>query len=213
MELQLALKWFELQLIDGLDLLSLKKKYRKLTIKYHPDKGGKTKDFVDLQAAYSFLQDYIKYPNSQQSNHQTNADSKHQSSNDFKDIKFYKNQVEELQKFNFRYQNLINLQVSIINQFYKNLDKINADTYQYNTNLSNLLDNELAKLGKKYKAGWWKSVIGMKSMSKNDLLYYQNQLINEHNELLSKSQKDNVELNHKAYRDIVDQIVQGINKF
>jgi curved DNA-binding protein CbpA len=204
MDLQLALKWFELQRIDGLDLISLKKKYRKLTLKYHPDKGGKTKDFVDLQAAYSFLQDCIKYPNSHKSNFQQG---------DSTNIEFYKQQIEELQKSNLRYQNIFNLQITIVNQFYKNLDRLNSQSNEYSTNLSNLLDDELAKLNKKYKAGWWKSVIGMKSMSKNDLVYYQNQLINEYNELLARSQKENVEMNHKAYRDIVDQIVQGINGF
>jgi DnaJ domain len=204
MDLQLALKWFELQRIDGLDLISLKKKYRKLTLKYHPDKGGKTKDFVDLQAAYSFLQDCIKYPNSHKSNFQQG---------DSTNIEFYKQQIEELQKSNLRYQNIFNLQITIVNQFYKNLDRLNSQSNEYSTNLSNLLDDELAKLNKKYKAGWWKSVIGMNSMSKNDLVYYQNQLINEHNELLAKSQKEKVELNHKAYRDIVDQIVQGLNGF
>jgi ribosome-binding ATPase YchF (GTP1/OBG family) len=204
MDLQLALKWFELQRIDGLDLLSLKKKYRKLTLKYHPDKGGKTKDFVQLQAAYSFLQDCIKYPNTHQSNSQQG---------DSTDIEFYKQQIEELQKSNLRYQNIFNSQISIVNQFYKNLDRLNSQSNDYSTNLSNLLDDELAKLDKKYKAGWWKGVIGIKSMSKNDLVYLQNQLINEHNELLAKSQNENVELNHKAYRDIVDQIVQRLNGF
>jgi hypothetical protein len=208
MNLQIALKWFDLNNVDKLDLSILKKKYLKLTLKYHPDKGGETADFVKLQDAYHFLQDYIKYANTHRSN------TKQKNSTDYStDIQFYKQQIEELQKSNLRYQNLVDSHVLTINNFYKNLDRINADSYEYNTNLSNLLDDELAKLNKKYKASWWKGVIGMKSMSKNDLVYYQNQLINEHNELLAKSQKEKVELNHKAYRDIVDQIVQGMNKF
>jgi curved DNA-binding protein CbpA len=207
MNLQIALKWFDLNNVDKLDLSILKKKYLRLTLKYHPDKGGETADFVKLQDAYHFLQDYIKYANTHKSN------AKQKNSTDYStDIQFYKQQIEELQKSNLRYQNLVDSQILTINNFYKNLDKINADSYEYNTNLSNLLDDELAKLNKKYKASWWKGVIGMKSMSKNDLVYYQNQLINEHNGLLAKSQKDNVELNHKVYRDIVDQIVQGVNK-
>jgi ribosome-binding ATPase YchF (GTP1/OBG family) len=210
MDLQFALKWFELQGIDGVDLLSLKKKYRKLTLKYHPDKGGKTKDFVQLQSAYSFLQEYIKYPNSHESGFNSNQK---QSTNNTSDIEFYKNQVEELQKSNLRYQNLIDSQITSINNFYKNLDKTNANSREYSTNLSNFLDDELAKLDKRHKAGWWKSVIGMKTMSKNDLVYYQNQLINEHNELLAKSQKDNIELNHRASREALEQIVRGLNEF
>jgi DnaJ domain len=204
MDLQLALKWFELQKIGDLDLLSLKKKYRKLTLKYHPDKGGKTSDFVQLQAAYSFLQDCIKYPNTHQSNSQHG---------DSTDIEFYKQQVEELQKSNLHYQDIFNSQIANVNQFYQNLDRLNSQSNEYNSNLSKLLDDELAKLDKKYKSGWWKGMVGMKSMSKNDLVYYQNQLINEHNELLSKSQKNNQQDNYQAYRTVLDQIVQGMNKF
>ena len=48
-------------------------------------------------------------------------------------------------------------------------------------------------------------------MSKNDLIYYQNQLIDEHNRLLSKSQKDSEKVSYKAYQQIVSEIVQGIN--
>jgi DnaJ domain len=203
MDLQLALKWFELSKIDDLDLVSLKKKYRKLTLKYHPDKGGKTTDFVQLQAAYNFLQDCIKYPNSHKSNFQNNTT----------DIEFYKQQIEKLQKSNLNYQNRFDSQVVIINEFYKQLDQINFQSDEYNFNLSKLLDEELLKLDKKYKSSWWKGAVGMKSMSRNDLVYYQNQLINEHNDLLVKSQKENLDANYKSYQKVVDQIVKGLNRF
>ena len=213
MDLQLALKWFEISSINDLDLVSLKKYYRKLTLKYHPDKGGKTKDFVNLQAAYNYLQECIKYPNS----HKQNSQSKTQSNeygykNDSNDIEFYKAKIDDLQKLNTIYQNVFNNQILIIKEFYNNLEQINSQSNFYNSNLSKLLDEELTKLDKKYKTSWWKKMVGMKSMSKNDLIYCQNQLINEHNELLLKSQNDNLQANYKAYQNIVDQIVQGINR-
>jgi curved DNA-binding protein CbpA len=209
MDLQLALKWFELQKIDDLDLLSLKKKYRKLTLKYHPDKGGKTSDFVALQAAYNFLQDCIKYPNSYKANSQTNSNN--YSGNETHDIEFYKIQIDELTRLNQNLQNLFDSQIQTIKQFYTNLDQINSQSDAYNSNLAKLLDEELSKLDKKYKSGWWKGIIGIKSMDKNDLICYQNQLINEHNELSSQSQKENLQANYKSYQQVVDQIVQGIN--
>jgi DnaJ domain len=218
MDLQNALKWLEIPKIDGLDLISLKKKYRKLTLKYHPDKGGKTADFIQLQAAYNFLQDCIKYPyshkadqesaHSQKSNSQSYSGSQTNSSND---IEFYKRQIDQLQKSNQNYQNIINLQIKAIKQFCNNLDQINSQSNRYSSNLGKLLDDELAKINKKYKSGWWKEIIGMNSMSKNDLIYYQNQLINEHNRLLSKSQNESLEANYLAYQKVVSEIVQGTN--
>lgn len=207
MDLQTALHWLELANLEGVDLLILKKKYRKLTLKYHPDKGGKTEDFVSLQAAYHFLQDCIKYPHS----HKTNSRSNNYSSNnDTKDIEFYKQQIDELSRSNKNYQSLINSQIKIIKQFYNNLDQINSHSDKYNSQLGKLLDDELAKLDKKYKSGWWKGIVGMKSIDKNDLIMYQNILIVEHNDLLSKSQKENLQANFKEYKQVVDQIVQGI---
>jgi curved DNA-binding protein CbpA len=213
MDITTELHWLELSNLDSVDLLMLKKKYRKLTLKYHPDKGGKTEDFVALQAAYHFLQDCIKYPNSHKANSQSNSkqDSTSYSSNDSKDIEFYKNQIDELTRSNKNYQNLINGQIKTIKQFYNNLDQINSQNDNYNSNLGKLLDDELTKLDKKYKSGWWKGVIGLKYMDKNDLISYQNSLIGEHNELLSKSQKENFQANFKEYKQVVDQIVQGIN--
>jgi hypothetical protein len=217
MDLQLALKWFEISSIEKLDLISLKKKYRKLTLKYHPDKGGKTTYFVQLQAAYNFLQDCIKYPHSnkvKQENDQSQDSINHFNSNTHNphDMEFYKSQIDQLQKSNLNYQNRINTQIKTIKQFYNNLDQINSQSDTYNSNLGKLLDDELNKLDKKYKAGWWKGIIGMKSMSKNDLIYYQNQLINGHNELLAKSQKDSLQANYKAYKKVLDEIINKINQ-
>jgi curved DNA-binding protein CbpA len=217
MDLQLALRWFQISSIEKLDLLSLKKKYRKLTLKYHPDKGGKTTDFVQLQAAYIFLQDCIKYPHSHkvnQENDRSSSSTNYSTSEatNSQDIEFYKNQIDQLQKSNLNYQNLINLQIKAIQQFYNNLDQIKNQGDNYNSNLSKLLDDELAKLDKKYKSGWWKGIIGMKSMDKNDLIYYQNQLINEHNELLAKSQRDNLQANYKEYQEVLEKIVEKINQ-
>jgi curved DNA-binding protein CbpA len=211
MNLQLALQWLELSTLEGVGLLTLKKKYRKLTLKYHPDKGGKTEDFVSLQAAYHFLQDCIKYPNSHKTQSDSNQSSHSYSANDSKDIEFYKQQIDELTRSNENYQNLINSQIKSIKQFYSNLGRLNSQSDNYNSNLGKLLDVELAKLDKKYKSSWWKGIVGMKSMNKSDLIYYQNSLIGEHNELLAKSQKDTHKANFAEYQMVVDQIVQGIN--
>jgi DnaJ domain len=210
MDLQVALKWFELRNVDELDLISLKKKYRKLTLKYHPDKGGETTDFVQLQAAYNYLQECIKYPHSHKFNSQEHRNSN--CSNNSTDIEFYKQQINNLKKSNFNYQNLINSQITTIKQFYNNLDQINSQSNKYNVNLGKLLDDEIAKLDKKYQSGWWKGLIGMQSMNKNDLIFYQNHLINEHNELLAKSQQKNLQENYNAYQKVLNDIVQGINR-
>ena len=214
MDLHSALKWFEIKSLEELDLIKLKKIYRKLTLKYHPDKGGKTKDFVQLQEAYNFLQNCIKYPYSNNTNQKTytqNSSDYNWQTNNASNIEFYKQQIRDLQKSNSIYQNHIGLQIKIVKQFYKNIDQINSQNNVYNSNLDKSLDDQLAKLNKKYKSGWWKPIVGMRSMDKDDFIYNQNQLIKEYNELLAKSQKDNLQMNYNAYQRVMDQIVQGIN--
>lgn len=214
MDLHFALKWFEITSMEDLDLIKLKKIYRRLTLKYHPDKGGKTADFVQLQEVYSYLQDCIKYPHTHKTDQKTytqNSNNTNSQANDTSDIEFYKQRIKDLQKYNSTYQNFVNLQIQTIKQFYKNLDQINSQNNSYNSSLGKLLNDELAKLDKRYKSGWWKSIVGIKSIDKSDLVYYQNQLVNEYNRILTKSQKDNLQINYNAYQEILDQIVQGIN--
>jgi hypothetical protein len=56
MDLSLALKIFEIDSLDGLDDVKLKKLYYKLAKDRHPDKkNGTQEDFIQLREAYLFL--------------------------------------------------------------------------------------------------------------------------------------------------------------
>jgi hypothetical protein len=45
---------------DNLDLESIKKEYKKLAIKYHPDRGGSTQDMAKINVAYDKIINYYK---------------------------------------------------------------------------------------------------------------------------------------------------------
>ena len=65
MDLELALKIFEIPNIDGLNLDSLKYAYKNQAKKKHPDRnGGNSKDFVKLKEAYVVLQKEVVKSNS-----------------------------------------------------------------------------------------------------------------------------------------------------
>ncbi len=65
MDLELALKIFEISNIDGLNLDSLKSAYKNQAKKKHPDRnGGNSKDFVKLKDAYVVLQKEVVKSNS-----------------------------------------------------------------------------------------------------------------------------------------------------
>jgi hypothetical protein len=65
MDLDIALKVFEVSNIDGLDLESLKIAYKNLAKIKHPDRnGGNSKDFVKLKEAYVTLQKEVVKSNS-----------------------------------------------------------------------------------------------------------------------------------------------------
>ena len=65
MDLDIALKVFEVSNIDGLDLESLKITYKNLAKIKHPDRnGGNSKDFVKLKEAYVTLQKEVVKSNS-----------------------------------------------------------------------------------------------------------------------------------------------------
>lgn len=65
MDLELALKIFEIPNIDGLDLELLKSAYKNQAKKKHPDRnGGNSKEFVKLKEAYVALQKEVVKSNS-----------------------------------------------------------------------------------------------------------------------------------------------------
>ena len=60
MKYKYYMDFMELQNIDKIDEATLKKKYHKLSLKYHPDKGGSSVDFQMLQESYENLSAYIR---------------------------------------------------------------------------------------------------------------------------------------------------------
>lgn len=60
MKYKYYMDFMELQNIDKIDEATLKKKYHKLSLKYHPDKGGSAIDFQMLQESYENLNAYIR---------------------------------------------------------------------------------------------------------------------------------------------------------
>ena len=55
-----ALKMFEIDNINEIDLKQLKKKYMKKAIQLHPDKGGSNQEFIKLQNNYEMLKTLVE---------------------------------------------------------------------------------------------------------------------------------------------------------
>lgn len=59
MTLPLAMDLFGYRGGDMIDGNDLKRRYRSLSLRHHPDRGGETDDFVNVNAAYGFLGRYV----------------------------------------------------------------------------------------------------------------------------------------------------------
>ena len=60
MKVHEALNIFERKNIEGIEILELSKKYKKIALKLHPDKGGNEDEFKDLTTAYEMLKTIIE---------------------------------------------------------------------------------------------------------------------------------------------------------
>jgi DnaJ domain len=208
MNLEVALRWFGLQHIKNVTIDDLKKRYHHLAQMYHPDKGGSSDDFIKLREAYTFLQDYLANPRTEESHKGT---EKTKSEDILKDLNRYKKAFAHSQVKIHEYETMIGRQINLISSFQSNLQSgINYGKNQ-DGRLRSVLDEELEKLKKQYNSSWWKQPLGIKTMSESDYNYQFNALIDEFNSIKQKQDDEYIDNLLSLYRGLVNQIVDIIN--
>ena len=206
--LEAALRWFGLQHIKNVTLDDLKKRYHHLAQMYHPDKGGSSDDFIKLREAYTFLQDYLANPRSEE---KSRGGEKTEFDGIFEELHRYKKAFASSQVKIHEYETMISSQINLISGFQSNLQSgINFGKNQ-DGRLRSVLDEELEKLKKQYNSSWWKQPLGIKTMSESDYNYRYNALIDEFNNIKQKQDDEYIDNLLSLYRGLVNQIVDIIN--
>jgi DnaJ-class molecular chaperone len=217
MNLDVALSWLEVDSVEELDPIILKKIYRKLAQRYHPDKGGKAEDFVMLKAAYTLVSEKIRpHKNTTKENYESSNyhSQSEQSSNQYNqtwhDMEFYKTQYQNTASSLQKFQKIVNSQVDIIREFQNNFNNFNNEYQTFGQNLEARLQSELKLLEKKYIGKWWQNIIG-NSMTKNEYIIRQNKLIDEYNSTVqnSKEKYNNDVLD--SYESVINSIIKSLN--
>jgi DnaJ domain len=208
MNLDAALRWFGLQHIKGVTLDDLKKRYHHLAQMYHPDKGGSSDDFIKLREAYTFLQDYLANPRVEE---KRTGNEKTEFDDILKDLNSYKKAFSHSQVKIHEYESMIGKQINLISDFQSNLQSgINFGKNQ-DGKLRTILDEELAKLKRKYDSNWWKQPLGMYSMSEFEYNSQYNALVDEFNNIKQKQDNEYIDNLLSMYRGLINQIVDIIN--
>ncbi len=224
MNIEQALMWLEINSLEGLDSLLLKKIYRKLALKHHPDKGGKAQDFINLKKAYLLALEILKNNSNQKSsfdnsNSSNNSNYNSDNSNNelktkyselFQEYEFFKNQNLDLADQNQKYSKIINDQVTIIQQFQFDFDKINQEYQSSSNNLENWYKTNEKQLTQKYVGKWWQAILGQ-SMSREQFELSKNNLIEAYNKTyLESKQKYNNDI-LDCYESIINKIISILN--
>jgi curved DNA-binding protein CbpA len=208
MNLEVSSRWFGLQNMKGVTLDDLKKRYHHLAQMYHPDKGGSSDDFIKLREAYTFLQDYIANPKTEE-----NQNSKPKTDFDdvSKELERYKKAFANSQVKIHEYEAMITSQINLISSFQSNLQSGITFGKNQDGRLRSVLDEELDKLKKKYNSSWWKQPLGIKTMTETEYNYQYNTLIYEFNGIKQKQDDEYIDNLLTLYRGLVNQIVDIIN--
>jgi hypothetical protein len=213
MNLELSLRWLEVNSLNELDAVLLKKIYRKLALKHHPDKGGKAEDFIMLKKAYLFALDYIKPKTGNFDNRSGSQDfdSDGQYSQIQKDLEFYRSQYQSSLQSIQKYKETINFQVTKIREFQSQFNHINNEYKTLCVNLESTVKSQLQLIEKKYIGKWWQNLIGVNIMSKSEYVLSQNEIINAYNTRIqdAKDKYNNDILN--CYEEIINKVIETLN--
>jgi len=222
-DVQSALKFFNLNSLDGLTIDQIKSKYHILAKKYHPDVGGSSQDFIFLRKCYVLLKKVVSDPffkTSDQNNENKTGYDNYQNVTDFTDINqellFYKSGYFEYKKIyeknleNLKmYEDFINNQIFIINQ---NNQVINSLSDIYNQQVKQAqeeLNKKIQILDKAKSVSLKNLVFGR--ISNETYLNQKNQAILEYNQKLVQAENKYTEDIIKAYNVLIKKMINQIN--
>jgi curved DNA-binding protein CbpA len=212
-----AAKIFKLTSLNEVTTGSLKQIYHELAGKYHPDKGGSAKDFIDLRNAYTSLKEAIrlgiKLDNNPKNNSAyQNTPPPQDYSTLYKNFNNLQQQYQELYKIHQKYDNTFNIQIELINN---TVNRINSLASTYNTNFStakSVLDQGLELLLQQYNRKWWEHIIPVPKLSEAQYITKHNQLIEAYNQQIEEFQTEYNDLLINTYQRVFEQMINRIKE-
>lgn len=206
MDLDKALKVFDVTDIESLDLKSLKTLYRNLAKEHHPDQGGQAENFVELKDAYTLLQEELKGNNSQGKN------LKILSKEEILD-KYYKD-TTELQVRLDSFQLSFEAQNETLTQVKHRIQNLSKDFERRKQDLQKELESRISKLEKGYTQNLIQKILFfLPKMSEDEFWHKYRSLVDQfskkHSELDTEFFKQMLEI----YGDGLNAISKVVKKF
>jgi len=201
MTLHQALKFFELDSLDGQDGASLKKIYYRLAQIYHPDKGGSFELFILLQESYLFLkQNLLKNSNFEDDI----FENPNQSDQNYPNFQTKYNQLREylneILKVVENYEIIFKHQINIINGSNDSIRALFSTHERLKSNLQEQLDRNLLQIKKNYEKTWWEYILPSRKLTQEQYIQASNSQISDFNHAIKVLDEELVTQILKSYR-------------
>jgi len=185
--LQESLNIFGLSDLSNENLESLKQIYHNLANKYHPDRGGTNKQFIEIRLAYGILKENLEI-------------STQNSAQQHFDEKTYQEKIK-------LYEDLINREIVLINQTQEKIQSL----YNLHTDKKSQIDLNFStardQLQQKFNYKWYDYILPTKKLTKEEYFSYNNQLTQEYNSLTASLDQELFELTMTEYQRSFVKIV------
>jgi curved DNA-binding protein CbpA len=215
MNLELALKFFGLDTLEGQDSDSLKKIYYRLAQVYHPDKGGTFEKFIYLQEVHLFLKKQLDRNSGFEQSYDTAQASTNDSSSDYQqsyyDLNIRFEQLKEHYAYTVsvleKYENIFNTQINIINQSNGSIKKLHSNYEVLKNNLKSQLDQRLAQLKNSHDRAWYEYILPTKKLTQEQYIFASNQAVAEFNKNTQFLDEEFVAQMLKLYQESFQDLV------
>lgn len=184
MDLKQALKVFQLEHLEDLGLDQIKLKYRTLARETHPDKGGDSKAFIEIQEAYNIL---INEYDSQRdpSLKELKILSKEEILEKYyKDKKSFEIEISQL-------ESAISKKNQIVNQTFFQAKKLTNTYNQVTEKVQSDFEEKINKLHSDYFPSAWKRLLFFWNLKKKtEFESHLNHLISNYQNVLDNKYRD-----------------------
>jgi len=145
MEFEKACKIMQIRI--PYDNTKLRKQYRKMALKYHPDKNGDSDSFIELQEAYLFLSLYNETEEKEYINEEINIDILKKIVNIITDIENIKNVTEtirlQINKFVIKYANILNINDNTLCKIKEIFNNLKSEFIILNPSIENMINADV----------------------------------------------------------------------
>jgi len=212
MDFATALRIFQLHSLDRQTEDSVKKIYKKLAKQTHPDSGGNTQDFVELQQAYTLLLQKLQEPffteNPRQDDH-TSKNGHHNQADLQQQLKQCQAAYAHATHTIDRYETILNNQVNQINAVRSEINTLYT-AYQQSKNII-IEEYNQAMITLDRARGLSLKNILLGTISNEEYLRRKNAFILRHNEQLEAVENDFIKQLLNIYQTNLDNLVQTLN--